>query len=230
MIAQMSNLQKNSQNIDQELDTIWIIAYWKQGSWKTTIILELAVENWSKRIYSNFAIYRNWKQINKTVLNTKDVMNIRFSYTPGIILIDEAWINANSKDWRSKDNRDLIEVLFLARKYNCSFAWISQRFESIDINARVLADLILKMRKIRRVEKYPIFEITKQKQRWNKLEMINIHRINTIALMKFDRLTYNTLETARFVNETTWKNKEIKTLRKNKKGSEWEIVSVKFTS
>lgn len=225
--------QKSSDNINQELDTIWIIAYWKQGSGKTTIILELAVETWWKRIYSNFSIYRDWKQINKTVQNTKDILNIRFSYTPWIILIDEAWINANSKDGRSKDNRDLIEVLFLARKYNCSFAWISQRFESIDINARVLSDLILKMRKIKRGEKHPIFEITREKQMWNNLEMVNIHIIDTIALMKYDKLSYNTLETARFVNSSDkkiWDIEEIKVTRKKSKiiGEEWAIQKIEI--
>jgi hypothetical protein len=213
--------QKSSQNIDIELDTLWIIAYGKMWSWKTTIILELAFENWNKRIYSNFSIYKNWKQINKQVQSAKEIMNIRFSYTPWIILIDEAWINVNSKDWRSQDNRDLIEKLFTARKYNCSFSWISQRFESIDINARVLADLIIKMRKIKRWSHWPLFEVTRQKQIGNNLELVNIHRIDTIALMKYDKLTYNTLETAKFVNKEDWKQLEIKTLRKKSK-VEWE--------
>ena len=65
-------------------------------------------------------------------------------------MIDEAGINANSKDTRSKDNRDLQEILFLVRKKNCSLIWISQRFESVEINARVLSELIIEMRKIRR--------------------------------------------------------------------------------
>lgn len=215
--------QRSSENIQQELDTMGIITYWKQGSWKTTISLELAFENWEKRIYSNFSIFKNWKQINRVVSWIWDILKIRFSYTPWVIIIDEAGINANSKDWRSETNRILIETLFLARKFNCSFIWISQRFESIDVNARVLSDLILQMHKLRRGGLHPLFRITRQVQRWNKLEMYNIHTIDTIKLMEYDKLTYNTLETSKF---ETWT--EIKTRRKNwkKEGEEWAIVKV----
>ena len=203
--------QNNSENITQELDTMGFIVYWKQGSWKTTISLELAVENWEKRIYSNFSIFKNWKQINREIKSTQQVLNMRFSYTPWVIIIDEAGINANSKDGMSKDNRALIEALFLARKFNCSFIWVSQRFESIDINARILADIILKMQKIRRWELHPLFTATRQRQEWSKLLMVNQHKIDTIAIMKYDKLTYNTLETSRFES-----GKEIKTKRNNK--------------
>lgn len=207
--------QKSSENIDIELDTMSLIVYWKPWSWKTTLALEMAVETRWKRIYSNFSIYRNNSKINKHILGVQDILNIRFSYTPWVIIIDEAGINANSKDGRSEGSRVLIETLFLARKFNCSFIWISQRFESIDVNARVLADLILKMRKIRRGKSHPLFEVTRERQKGSKLELVNIHRIDTIALMNYDRLTYNTLETSRFSNWT-------KTKIKRKNWSEWE--------
>jgi type IV secretory pathway VirB4 component len=67
-----------------------------------------------------------------------------------VIIIDEAGINANSKDTFSAESRILQEVLFLARKKNCSVIWIAQRLRSIDINARELADGIFKTYKIRR--------------------------------------------------------------------------------
>jgi len=213
--------QKNSENINFELDTLGIIIYWKQGGGKTTIALELAYENRRKRIYSNFSIFLNWKQINRPIKGASDVTNIRFSKEPGIILIDEAGINANSKDWRSKDNRELIEVLFLVRKYNCSCCWISQRFWSIDVNARELSDLVIKMSKIRRNGKHPIFKATKQKCIWNNIEMDSIHIIDTIEMMKFDNLTYNTLETARFTSGL-----EIRTLRTKTK-IKWKIGPIK---
>lgn len=218
--------QRANENITQELDTMGIIVYWKQGSWKTTLSLELAVENWETRIYSNFSIFKNWKLINRKVGGVPDILKIRFSYTPWVIIIDEAGINANSKDGMSATNRQLIETLFLARKFNCSFIWISQRFESIDINARVLADLILEMRKLRRWNLHPLFETKRQKQKWAKLELVNIHRIDTISLMKYDKLTYNTLETSKFESWT-----KIKTKRKlNCDWSSWAIESVNITT
>jgi len=219
--------QKSSENIDFELDTLWIIIYWKQWGGKTTIALEIAYENRPKRIYSNFSIFLNWKQINRPVNSAKDVTNIRYSKEPWIILIDEAWINANSKDGRSKDNRELIEVLFLVRKYNCSFCWISQRFGSIDVNARELSDLIIKMSKIRRYWKKPLFKATKQKCIWNNIEMDSIHIIDTLEIMNYDNLSYNTLETARFTSGIEIVTSRAKT---KTKWIEGQINSVKITT
>lgn len=225
----MSEIKQNSsENIDFELDTMGLIIYWKQWSGKTTIWLEIAVETWGARIYSNFSIFRNEKSINRYIWGIPDILKIRYSKTPGVIVIDEAGINANSKDWRSKDSRALIDTLFLARKYNCSFIWISQRFESIDINARVLSDLILKMRKIRRGHWLaPTFEVTREKQRGAKLELVNIHRIDTIALMKYDKLTYNTLETSRFA---TGEKVKIKRKKSNEEWIEGKILRVDITT
>jgi hypothetical protein len=216
----LMNEQRASENIDQELDTISSIIFWKQGGWKTTIALELAFENWEKRIYSNFSIFKNWKQINKQIEWIHTILNIRFSYTPWVIIIDEAGINANSKDTFNKDNRKLIETLFLARKFNCSFIWISQRFDSIDINARILADIIVEMVKIRRWKLHPTFVAKRQKQKWAKLQLVNTHKIDTISIMKYDKLTYNTLEASRFTN---WN--EIKIRSDNKT---WAIKKVSF--
>jgi len=214
--------QNKSENITRELDTTGIIVYWKQGSWKTILSLELAFENREKRIYSNFSIYKNNVKINIDKKGAKDILNIRFSNIDGVVIIDEAGINANSKDGRSTDNRDLIEALFLARKFNCSFIWISQRFWSIDVNARELTDLIIEMHKIRRGEKHPLFIASRKKQKGSKMEMINQFKIDTIELMKFDKLTYNTLETSKF---TSWKEIKIKR-KKVKEGESWKITRV----
>jgi len=226
-MSETIKIQSSADNFSYELDTMGIIVYWKQGSGKTTISLELAFENWAKRIYSNFDIYLNGKQINRPITSPRQIQKIRFSAEPGVIMIDEAGINANSKDTQSKDSRVLIEVLFLARKYNCSFIWISQRFESIDVNARILADLILEMHKIRRGKLHPLFMVSRKKQKWSKLELYNQHKIDTIKLMEFDNLTYNTLEKSRFENGT-----EIKIKRKKgrKKWEVWKIERVDITT
>lgn len=193
----MNKLQRNSENIECEIKTIWIIVYWKQWAWKTLFAINLALD-WEKRIYANFSIFKNWKIINKPLVSVSDVNKIRFSYTPWVIVIDEAWINANSKDSRSEQSRILQEILFLVRKKNCSLIWISQRFESIDINARVLSELIIEMRKISRWKSPPIFIATRQKQKGSKLIYMNQFKIDTIWMMKKQWITYNTLETSKF--------------------------------
>lgn len=197
LLNNKAEMQRNSENITQEIDTVGIIIYGKQGHGKTLLAICMAMD-WKKRIYSNFDIFQDWKRLWKKIESVQDVKNIRFSYTPWIIIIDEAWINANSKDTRNKDNRDLQEILFLVRKRNCSLIWIAQRFESIDINARVLSEMILKTHKIRRWNKHPIFIITKQKQVKNDLKYLQQYSFDSIQFLKEYRLTYNTLENSKF--------------------------------
>lgn len=185
--------QNLAQNIEQEIDTNTFIIYWKMRNWKTLNAVCMSLDYYP-RIYSNVNIYRNWKSIVKFIENYQQLTNIRFSYTPGVLIIDEAWLNANSKDTFSGDNRLLQEILFLIWKKNLSLIWIAQRFESIDINARVLADAIIEMKKVRRHNKHPVFIAIKQKQRWSRLEWINSYNLDSISILKKYNITYNQLE------------------------------------
>jgi len=192
-----SEKQRDSENFNVEISTVWIIIYWKQWSGKTLMAINLALD-WEKRIYANFSIFKNWVLKNKLLKDVDAVHNIRFSNTPWVIVIDEAWINANSKDSRSEQSRILQEILFLVRKKNCSLIWISQRFESIDVNARVLSELIVEMRKISRWKAHPVFIATRQRQKWARLDYVNQFKIDTIWMMKAQWITYNTLEASKF--------------------------------
>jgi len=188
-------LQKSSENFETAIVTTWIIIHWKQWAWKTLMAINLALD-WEKRIYANFQIFKNWKLLNHLLEDVHAVHKIRFSKVPWIIIIDEAWINANSKDSRSEQSRILQEILFLVRKKNCSLIWISQRFESIDINARVLSELIIEMHSLG--GKIPKFIATRQRQKWTKLERLSQFKVDTIWMMKMQWITYNTLEASKF--------------------------------
>jgi hypothetical protein len=109
----------------------------------------MGIHDFPKRIYSNTPIYKNGELINKP-LNIDSLESIRFSYTPGIIIVDEAGLNFNSRKGMSTANEKFSELQFLMRKVNCSIIWIAQRIMSIDINARETTDLIIKMNKIQR--------------------------------------------------------------------------------
>lgn len=195
----MSENQRSSENFDREIKTVWIIIYWDQWSGKTVMAMNLAYDKWPKRIYANFSMYRDGTLVNHYLEDVMDVHNIRFSNTEWVIVIDEAGINANSKDSRSEQSRILQEILFLVRKKNCSLIWISQRFESIDVNARVLSKLIIKMDKLSRGEWHPpIFIATRQRQKGAKVEYVNQFKVDNINMMKAFKLTYNTLEASKF--------------------------------
>lgn len=198
----MKDTQSPAQQIEKEIDMKTWIIYWKMRQGKTLNAVRMALD-WYPRIYANFQIYHENEEgkqesIVKFIETFDRLSKIRFSYTPWVIILDEAGINANSKDTFNKENRSLIEnALFLAGKVNCSVIWISQRFESIDVNARVLADVILRMNKIQRGKKHPLFVVTKQKQIGSKLKHIQSWKNDTISELKAMKVTYNTLETSK---------------------------------
>jgi len=188
--------QSPASNIEQEIDTNTFIIYWKMRNWKTLLWICLALDYYP-RIYSNFGIYQKNKLITKICKDYQEIKNIRFSYTPWVLIFDEASINANSKDGMTKDLRLLNEVLVLCWKKNLSLVWIAQRFESIFIDARVLADRIIKVRKIKRKDNHPVFIANTEKQKGAKLEFIDSFRIDSIWILKNFNITYNQLEDSR---------------------------------
>lgn len=191
------NTQSASQNIEKEIDTKTFIIYWKMRNWKTLNAICMGLDYYP-RIYSNVNIYQNGKSIVNFLEDYQAIKNIRFSYTPGILIIDEAWLNVNSKDTFNKDNRLMAEVLFLIWKKNLSLIWIAQRFGSIDINARELADVIIEMKKFYKTWlNHPIFTAIKQKQKWQKLEWINSYEYDSIAILKYYWITYDQLSESR---------------------------------
>jgi len=190
--------QSPAQNIQQEIDTTTMIIFWKMRNWKTLNAICIWLEYYP-RIYSNVNIYQENKKgeknsIVKYLKDYQSIRNIRFSYTPWILIIDEAGLNANSKDWQNKDNRILQEVLFLIWKRNLSLIWIAQRYESVDINARALVDLVLEMKKIKRGKKHPIFIVTKKKQVWSQLKFITSYKLDSISIMNHYKISYDQLE------------------------------------
>lgn len=188
--------QSLAQNIEQEIDTKTFIVYGKMRNWKTLNGICMALDFYP-RIYSNVNIYQNWKSIVNYIESYDQISKIRFSYTPWVLLLDEAWLNANSKDWRNSEVRGLIDVLFLIWKKNLSVIWIAQRYESIDINARVLADAIIEMRKVPKINNHPMFICVKQKQKWAKLEWIHSYNLDSISILNYYHITYNQLEESR---------------------------------
>jgi len=189
-------LQNKSQNIEKNIDTKTFIIHGKMRNWKTlnAICMWLC---FYPRIYANLQIYQKWKSIVNFLEDYNSIKNIRFSYTPWVLIIDEAGLNVNSKDSFSKDNRIMQEILFLIGKKNLSLIWIAQRFGSIDVNARELADGIIEMKKRPRHKKHPIFVAIRQKQKGSNLKWINSYELDSISILNYYNITYNQLEESR---------------------------------
>lgn len=203
-------MTEQKRNIVHEIDMKTIIIHWKMRQWKTITAIHMALdEKYNWRIYSNVDIYHYGKSIiTKKIVDFTELDRIRFSYTHWLIIIDEAWINANSKDSFWETNRLLQKILFLAWKKNCSVMWIAQRYDSIDINARVLADIIIKVKKIRRWKLHPTFILTRQRQKRLQLEFIQQYKLDVIWELKVIGITYDTLEESVMTNNIAQKRKK----------------------
>lgn len=189
-------VEKKVNFIDQEINNKVIIVYGKMGQWKTLFAVLASFIDFEKRIYSNVDIYKNDKIINKSITDKKNIENIRFSFEPWLIVIDEWWIVMNSRRSMSDINVFLSETIKLSRKVNCSMLFIAQSFENLDIDTRRLCDLILEMKKVR-TPNWPIFYIQVKKQVKNRLVTVKKIKIQLITDLKKRKLKYNTLESSK---------------------------------
>jgi len=126
------------------------IIYGRPGHGKT--VLGVWMASYYERIHSNVDFF--WRapngaliKKNRDIKDLYDVEHIVYDDIPGVILLDEMGVNANSRKSMSKPNEIYNELLFLGRKANCSAIWIAQRFMSIDVNGRELSDLRIEAKK-----------------------------------------------------------------------------------
>lgn len=179
-------------SMENEIKFKSFIIYWKPWEWKT-LLANVLISDYV-RIYSNVDFFKKWKKINISISSIEELQKIRYDPTPWIVLIDESGINVSSRLSMSKNNRDFSEFLFLWRKINCRIIWISQRFKSLDLNTRELADCILHIYKISRYNKHPIFICAREKIRGGQLVFDTERSLDIIEWMKKEKRTYNTLQ------------------------------------
>jgi hypothetical protein len=105
-------------------------------SWKT-MFASIFWYLWPyKQVFSNYEL----KYKNKEVIRYKDFdlyKKIDFENLDRKLLIfDEWWINANSRNFASKVNKLLSFFIFVSRKFNMDCVFITQDFETFDKNIR----------------------------------------------------------------------------------------------
>lgn len=208
----MQNNQDNFLNIFMwEITTKTVIIRGDPGSGKTQLGWLLTL--WYTRIYSNVDFFKNWKLMNKQVKYMSDIKNIEFSETPGILLIDEMWVNGNSRKSMSKENIEFWELGMLQRKYNLYVVWIAQKDFSFDKNQRLSANLILHCRAIERKNYHMMVNITREKMHrtaTSHLMLFDAERnIDIINIMKHLGRKYNQLDQSKIIwKKTTAEQKE----------------------
>ena len=167
------------------------VIYWKMRNWKSMLATCIATE--FDVIYANYEIKHKNKNISILIQKTRDLARIKYTAQKAVLVFDEAWINFNSKDSRSKNSRFLQNLLMLCWKLNLNIIWIGQRWKSIDVNVRDLCTDIYQVRKINR-RNYPIFMIDIKKRGKHIDEVLTNRtiRADLIMWLKEDNITYDT--------------------------------------
>lgn len=181
--------------IEKEIKFKSFIVYWKPWEGKTLLCNALVSD--FTRIYSNIDFYKKEKKLNISIKNFYELQSIKYDPTPWIVIIDEWWINVSSRKSMTTKNQEFSEFLFLWRKINCRIVWISQRYKSLDVNTRELADYILHMYKISRYNYHPLFMCVREKMKGGRLLFDSQWQIDLIEWMKYEKRTYNTLESSK---------------------------------
>lgn len=206
-------IQRESEKIWIELDTRCIIIYGKPRNWKTILAASIWYETYKKRLYTNFNVYYRGESINKRFKTYQEVENIRFSYTHGCIIVDESWLNLNSKDSFSEANRIMQKILFLSWKKNCDMIMIAQSYQSVDVNFRRNAAAMFEVVKIKREWKKPLFVVNRVIVEGEKVRVIASYTLDTLTIMENWKISYDTLDESKMKNE----NKERKIQEKKDK-------------
>lgn len=180
-----------------QISTNTVIVHWKQWWGKTIFSVLLSCDYHRERIFWNVEIEQHWQNINKTISNLSNLSLFRYEKHPGIIIFDEMGLNFNSKNHSSEKNKTLSSFFFLVRKFNLSSIFISQRFGSVPVDMRELADYIFEISSIHRKWTYPLFRITRQSVTWEWILRNEWERIfDIIKYLQIHNISYNTLESS----------------------------------
>jgi len=186
--------------MSKSLNTNTILIYWKMWGWKT-LFWSMLSSDYIWRIFWNFSIFQevkwNKKKISVDIKSIDQLKWFYYSSFPWIILFDEMWLNFNSKNHWTDKNKKLSDFFFIVRKFNLSTIFISQRFTSIPVDMRELADYIFEVSIIHRKDMHPLFRITRQKLNWEWfLDFVDEYIFDIISYNKKIWISYDTLESS----------------------------------
>jgi len=174
------------------------------------------------RIFSNvdFFYKKNPIRVNKKIKQISDIKYIEFQEKKWIIIIDESWLNINSRRSISNQNMEFAEMVFLWRKKNCDIVFIAQLDYSLDKYMRDLANANLQMESYFLRKNYLMFNCKIKK--WDYT--VWYKEIDLIEFAKRSCFTYSTLESSK-IEKTEKTKKEKKVLTNWKKIYNEDVIS-----
>lgn len=113
------------------------------GSGKTTLLAKHALE-YSKK--PNFNVYCNIPLNIPKVIPIKNDQVGKFNLHDGVVLIDEATIFADSRNFKSFSS-DLVKLFAMHRHFHLDFELWLQNYNRTDLTIRMLADKVFWVRK-----------------------------------------------------------------------------------
>lgn len=168
---------------------------WKRWSWKTMLASIWGYLDEYKLVYSNFSL----KYKDKKVLSFEDFDLYKKidsnNLQKKLLIFDEWGINANSRNFASKINKLLSFFIFISRKFNIDVIFITQDFETIDVNLRRQTDYLVEVvGGLPRYIEYNIFNIKKGIPK----EIRGTYTIEALRVLDLYNINYDTRDLSGF--------------------------------
>lgn len=191
-------------NNNKQITNKIINIFWLPGSWKTLLATCMTCDY--TRIFANYEIQKThimqekiyWKKkiyktlINQLIRSYNELQLIQYNDTKWLLILDEAWINFNSRNSMSRLNKKFNELMFISRKKNLDIIIIWQLNFTIDKVLRQLStyNFIMNWKKWKEFEYF----LYKNTTFWETF--ISTFKINLLKILSKLRLEYNTLDVA----------------------------------
>lgn len=162
-------------------------------SGKTFLAVQMASTYPRWTIYSNVDIYENWKLISKPIRDIDDLERIPFTDEKGVILLDELWVNNNSRRAMSESNLIFWRLAMLWRKLNKDIYHIAQLEAMNDKYFRELSEYRFELDSYFVAWKKDYLEY--QAKIYNRQGyLVKIVQIDLIKWCELSGISYNSLE------------------------------------
>ena len=154
-----------------------------------------------REIDSNLKISYYWQQVSNDLYDIKQIWKIRFWEIKWCIVLDEAWVNMNSRKFMTDENQLYWELAMLWRKLNKDIIVIAQMDHTVDKNVRLLCKYHFEMNSWQIWQDYLMFEYNLYNRHWNLLCQKQIDLFEWARLSGF---SYSSLEDSKIWKIKYW--------------------------